>query len=139
MLSCWTNILDLKLKYIDQWNSERASIADLYERLLSEINEVQTQEVESNVIHSRHIFPILIDRRDELQKFLAEKNIETLIHYKCPIHFHDAFSFMNMKKGRYKHAENICAKELSLLIYPGLNEAEITYICEQIKIFFGKS
>ena len=130
-------LLSVKLKYLKDWNVERIEIAEWYESQLKGINEIRLQTAESNSRNVRHIFPILTKKRDELRSYLYSKGIDTLIHYKKPIHLHEAFS--RYKKGSFPIAEHICDTELSLPIYPGLKEEEIFFICDQIKEFLLKS
>lgn len=82
-------LLDVKLKYLDEDNKRRQQIADRYYREID--NPLVTlpgkkqwlSREEDNVFH---IFPILCEQRDELQAYLKEKGVQTLIHYPIPPH-----------------------------------------------------
>ena len=80
-----------------------------------------------NTKSSNHKLVILNDRRDELKAYLETKGIETKIHYQKTL---DAEHV-----GQYRNAEKICAKALSLPIYPHLKMTEVDYICDRIKEF----
>ncbi|NJN25076.1 MAG: DegT/DnrJ/EryC1/StrS family aminotransferase [Cyclobacteriaceae bacterium] len=128
-------LLYIKLKYLEQWNAERKAIAELYESHLLGVEELQMQTSNRDCCNVRHIFPIITKNRDALRLHLKSSGIETLIHYETPLHLHHALKFLKYKKGDFPHAEKVCKSELSLPIYPGLKEAEVRYICEQIKNF----
>jgi len=131
--------LSIKLKYLDEWNNQRTEIANLYQSQLNEITEIQFQTSYPDAKNVRHIFPILTEKRDLLKNYLSANGVETLVHYKNPIHRHESFSFLNLPNGSLPVAERICTNELSLPIYPGLKEEEIVYVCAQIKKFFSSS
>jgi dTDP-4-amino-4,6-dideoxygalactose transaminase len=80
--------------------------------------------------HVFHLFPILIEQRNEFQKYLAENGIQTLIHYPIPPHKQRCYS-------EYAHlnfpiTERIHETELSLPMSPTLKDDEITKIIEVI-------
>jgi len=131
--------LSVKLKYLDKWNEERGQIASWYESELKEVEEIRMPSIYPQSKSVNHIFPILSNTRNELKKHLKSMSIDTLIHYEKPIHFHDAFSFLNHRSGSFPIAEKICTQELSLPIYPGLTKVEVQYVCQQIRKFFAKN
>ena len=88
--------------------------------------------MESNVYH---IFPIFCEQRDELQAYLLEKGVHTLIHYPKAIHLQDAYKDLGYREGDFPIAEKICAQELSLPLYPGMTEEEIAYVIECVNGF----
>ena len=75
-------MLDVKLRHLDEDNQRRQAIADYY------INNVKHPEIllptPSQSVY--HIFPILCERRDELQQYLKDNGVETMIHYPIPPH-----------------------------------------------------
>lgn len=131
-------ILTVKLKYLNEWNNERAKIAHWYFDDLEGVKKLRLQKSIPYTTSVYHIFPILSRERDELRKHLKSEGIDTLIHYEKPIHFHDVFSFLKHEKGDFPVAEDICSQELSLPIYPGLTKQEVHFICNSIKAFYSK-
>lgn len=124
--------LSVKLKYLDKWTQERKNIAKKYYDGINNSKIYLPKYVEENVYH---IFPVLSDMRDELQKYLEEKGIHTLIHYPTAIHLQEAYKDMNMGKGAYPLAEKICESELSIPLYPGMTEEEIQYVIKCLNEF----
>ncbi|MFC2125465.1 DegT/DnrJ/EryC1/StrS family aminotransferase [Bacteroidota bacterium] len=133
-------ILRVKLKYLDRWNLERARIAAMYLERLSDIDDVTLVSENRDMEPSWHIFPIRVQKRDQLKDYLNNKGIETIIHYPIPIHLQAGFEkyVKGYKKGDLPIAEKIANTELSLPIYPGLLETEIEYITDCIAEFFSR-
>lgn len=124
--------LSVKLRALDDWTKERIRIADIYYNNIANPKIRLPKYTKENVYH---IFPVFCEEREKLQEYLEEKGIHTLIHYPTPIHLHKAYADMNKKKGDYPIAEKICETELSIPLYPGLEENEIEYIVDALNAF----
>ena len=72
----------------------------------------------------------LRQKRDELEKYLKEHNIGTNKHYPTPIHLQGAYAALGMKKGELPLAEEISETELSLPMYYGMTEQQISQVIE---------
>jgi dTDP-4-amino-4,6-dideoxygalactose transaminase len=125
--------LSVKLRHIESWNKERNEIAKIYNYHLSNIKEITLPQIAVGSTSVYHLYVIRTKKRDELQKYLAEKGIGTVIHYPIPPHLQKAYSDLGFSKGDFPIAEEISNTALSLPIYPGLSEEEITYISSVIK------
>ncbi len=127
-------IANIKLSHLDSWNQRYREIAALYRAGLSGIVQVPfDQEYEKPVYHN---FIFLSDRRDELQRFLSEKGIETKIHYPIPIHLQPAAASLKYKKGDFPVAEYQAERILSLPIYPELTNEQVNAVITAIKEFY---
>ena len=73
--------------------------------------------------------------RDALADYLKEAGIGTNKHYPIPMHLQDAYKELGIKKGELPIAEEISATELSLPMYYGMAEEEISYVVEKINEF----
>ena len=71
---------------------------------------------------------IRTDRRDELAAGLAAEGIGTMIHYPLPPHLQQAYRELGYQRGDFPLAETIADTCLSLPMYPGLTEEEVTRI-----------
>ena len=132
----WAATLSVKLPYLDQWNEERNQIASWYHESLTGIDQVILPALAEGATSVYHIYMIRCKKRDELQAYLKEKGVGTLIHYPLPPHLQEAYSELNFKVGDFPIAEEIASTCLSLPIYPGLAQEEVNYIGETIKAFF---
>ncbi len=121
--------LSVKLKYLDKWTQERKEIADKYYKGINNEKIKLPSYTKENVYH---IFPVLADNRNQLQKYLEEKGIHCLIHYPTAIHLQEAYRDMGLKRGAYPLAERICDTELSIPLYPGMTDGEIQYVIDAI-------
>ena len=124
--------LSVKLNKLDEWTQERQEIAKKYYAGIKNEKIVLPEYTENNVYH---IFPVFCKDREGLQNYLAEKGVHTLIHYPTAIHLQEAYKDLNMKEGSYPITEEICATELSIPLYPGMNQEEIDYVIECLNAF----
>ncbi len=127
--------LRIKLENLDKWNRERNRIAKIY---LDKINNpLITLPLSSDDEYYTvwHIFPVLCERRDELQAYLSEKGIGALSHYPIPMHVQGAYKELNIPVGSLPLAEKICAQELSIPLFYGLTDEEIDYIIDALNSF----
>lgn len=128
--------LSVKLKYLQQFTEERKRIAEIYLKQLAGIEEIILPKTLKGATHVYHVFLIRTQRRNELQVYLKEKGIDTLIHYPMPPHLQKAYAHLGYQKGNFPIAEMLADTSLSLPIYPGLSEKEIEFISMSIKTFF---
>ncbi|WP_326981888.1 DegT/DnrJ/EryC1/StrS family aminotransferase [Chryseobacterium sp. MYb264] len=126
-------VLDVKLKYIDHENTIRREIAKRY------INEIKNPVVilpenpEHENEHVWHVFVIRSEKRDDLQAYLTENGIQTLIHYPIPPHQQEAYKEWNNLS--FPISEKIHQEVLSLPISPVMDTMEVTKIIEIVNIF----
>ena len=124
--------LSVKLKKLDEWTKERKEIAKKYYAGIKNEKIQLPQYTEDNVYH---VFPVLCEQREELQAYLKDKGIGTLIHYPTAIHLQEAYKDLHMGVGSYPITEYICASELSIPLYPGMCQEEIDYVIKCINEF----
>jgi len=126
--------LRVKLKKLDEWNTERERIAHRY---LSEINNpyIVLPVCADDRTHVWHIFAVRTADRNALQNYLNEKGIQTLIHYPVPVHLQKAYSYLNLQKGMFPNAEEIAGTVLSLPLYIGMTPQDVTRLIECINSF----
>lgn len=131
-------ILSVKLEYLNSWNKEREKIADSYFTQLSDIKNIVLPKIAQGASSVFHLFVIRTKKRNELQSYLNDKDISTVIHYPVPPHLQKAYSDLGFKKGDFPIAEEIADTCLSLPMYPGLTKEHVSLISETIKKFFDE-
>ena len=129
-------VLDVKLKYLHQWNEARNNVARKYRKLLSELPVVLPAEIDKHY-QVYHQFVIEVENRDKFQDYLKENGIPTLIHYPIPVHKQKGFLDAGFKSGPLPVTERMSERIVSLPIYPELNDDEIKYISDKIRDFFA--
>ena len=128
-------ILSVKLKYIDEWNEKRRQVAQTYNKLFADFDEIVTLKELDGVEHVYHLYVIRTKKRDELQKFLKEKGISTGIHYPIGLPYLNAYNYLNHKPEDFPVTYKNQSEILSLPIYPELCANDIEFICENIGKF----
>ncbi|MFN7181254.1 MAG: DegT/DnrJ/EryC1/StrS family aminotransferase [Planctomycetota bacterium] len=129
------SILNIKLKYLDQWNKKRREKASYYRQLLKDLPVILPPEDTPDTYKIYHVFVIRTKKRDELYKYLRENNVGTVIHYPAPIHFQKSFKEL-FGNERYPVSESLSREVLSLPLNPFISENKIEYICKLITDIF---
>jgi dTDP-4-amino-4,6-dideoxygalactose transaminase len=130
-------VLRLKLKHLAGWNRARRDHAAFYTELLADIPGVSVVREADFAQSVFHLYVILVDSRDDLQKFLSEKGIGTGLHYPLPLHLQKAYSHMGFKKGDFPVSERTAERLISLPMYPELTTVQIEYVVECIKEYLN--
>ncbi len=128
-------ILGIKLKYLEEWNSQRRQRADMYNRLLSHTPLITPKQA-SYAKHVHHLYVVRSEKKDDLQNYLRSRGIQTAVHYPTPVHLQEAYRELGYAEGSFPGAEKHCRQVLSLPIYPELKEEEIVHVAQEIKAFF---
>lgn len=125
-------VLDVKLKYLDEDNAHRQhSAAYYYENIKNDCITLPDRLSDAQNVY--HLFPILCTRRDELQAYLKENGVGTVIHYPIPPHKQECYKQWNDRM--YPITEQIHAQELTLPIGPTITMEEVKYIVSFINKF----
>jgi dTDP-4-amino-4,6-dideoxygalactose transaminase len=128
-------VLNVKLKYLDQWNEKRRQNAALYNDFFCD-SPVGTPKISSNNICTYHQYTIAVPDRDDLQKYLSENQIGSAIFYPKPLHLQDCFSELGYSQGDLPITERLCSEVLSLPIYPELSSEKIEYVARTMLKFY---
>ena len=131
-------VLNVKLKYLDEWNEKRRQNAALYDTLLSD-SPVKIPKINENNVSIYHQYTITTPKRDKLKQFLAENNIGSAIFYPKPLHLQDCFSDLGYRPGDLPIAEQLCEEVLSLPIYSELEPEQIEYVAKTVLKYYGNS
>ncbi len=125
-------ILDVKLSHLEEDIELRKQVAKYY---IDNIKhpDIITPNFDNWERHVFHLFPIRCSRRDELQKYLTENGIQTIIHYPIPPHKQGCYKEWNDRI--YPVTEKIHNEELSLPISPVMTEEEVRMMVEVINNF----
>ena len=153
-------ILSVKLPHLDSWSEKRRANAETYTKLFVDrglaAEEGKTSFDDKNkvllpkavyknkaaAVKNYHIYNqyiIRVEKRDDLRKYLAEKEIGTEIYYPVPFHMQECFSFLGYKPGDFPLAEQAANTSIALPIYPELSIEQLTYVVDTIKGFIQKN
>ena len=130
-------VLNVKLKYLDQWNKARNKVAGWYDEALQELPITLPSRVDEYCEQIYHVYVIETEHRDDLQKYLQKNDIPTIIHYPIPVYLQKAFEHLCYKKGDFPVTEKLSNDILSLPIFPEMTKDQVDYVCEKIRDFFN--
>ena len=130
-------ILRAKLPDLDGSNIRRRELADLYRSRLSG-SEVILPTLLANSEAVYHLFVIRHAQREALRLFLAERDIETRVHYPMPIHLQKAYADLGYRQGDLPETERACREVLSLPLYPEMTNEMVELVCLAILEFLRR-
>jgi dTDP-3-amino-3,4,6-trideoxy-alpha-D-glucose transaminase len=126
-------VLRVRLGRLDAWNDRRRAIADRYRDALADAaGGVRVPTPAPGVEHVWHQFVITHRRRDELRRGLAERGVESLVHYDPLPHLTQAYRADGWAEGQLPVAEELARRALSLPMDPHLDDAEVDAVIEAV-------
>ncbi len=130
------SFLRINLRELDAWNLKRNQLARRYVEMLQKLPlRFQVDQNQNSVYHH---FPILVEDRDKLQKFLSRNGIETEIHYPNLASL-EIEKLTGIKSGKVEKGQEIAVKTLSLPLSQWHKLEHIDYVSETIAKFYGES
>lgn len=120
-------VLDVKLKHLDEDVALRKDVAKYYIEHITNPNII-TPVIKDWDAHVFHIFTIRAKKRDELQTFLADHGVQTIIHYPIPPHRQECYREWNNLS--FPVTEQIHNEELSLPMSPVMTEDEVKTVVD---------
>ena len=128
-------ILRVKLARLEAWNERRTQLARIYDDALGRDARFQLPAPHPPGSHAQHLYVIRHDERDRLRAHLAERGVETLIHY--PFLLHQQLLFRRSGQPALPHAEHAAPRIVSLPLYPQLRVEEAREVAESILSYKG--
>jgi len=127
-------ILNVKLKYLDEYNHARQLAADFYDNALGGLNDIT---IPPRVGYSQHIFHqytirVGSGKRDALKAQLEKASVPAMIYYPLSLHVQKAYADLGYGKGDFPFAEKACQEVLSLPMHTELDADQLHYITECI-------
>ena len=128
-------VLRAKLVHLDHWNESRRALAKGFDTLLQDLPITLPQQASWGK-HVFHLYVIRTPQRDQLCSFLAERGIQTIIHYPVPVHLQEAYRDLNIPVGSLPEAEKAAREIVSLPFYPEMRKEEIELVVANIREFY---
>jgi dTDP-4-amino-4,6-dideoxygalactose transaminase len=134
-------VASLQLDTLDEWNARRRANADRYTALLGRAGlPLRCLAVRPYAYHSYLHFAVRargLGERDALRAHLADRGIETGVHYTPPSYLHEGLrGLMPYRRGNFPVTEALADELLSLPCHPAIGEAEVAAVVEQIEAFY---
>ncbi|MBI3297905.1 MAG: DegT/DnrJ/EryC1/StrS family aminotransferase [Elusimicrobia bacterium] len=128
-------MLLVKLGHLEAWTEGRRRNAARYHGLLTGVPGLSVPSDSPRERAVYHTYIVMSERRDALKAFLAERGVDTAVHYPLPIHLQDAAASLGWKKGAFPEAERQASRILSLPVYPELPVESLARVAALIKEF----
>ena len=132
-------VLDIKLKYLDQYNAARQQVAKQYDQAFEKMPQLKTpfrSTQSSHIFHQYTLQAVDFDRNDLIQ-YLQEKGIPAMIYYPIPLYRQAAFAPFVSEKLSLPNTEKLCQSVFSLPIHTEMDIATQSYIIEGVKSYFN--
>jgi len=136
--SIQAEILNIKLKYLSEYNNNRNIMAKNYNNAFKGIKEIQTPKIIKNSTHVYHQYTlkILNQKREELKQYLFDNGIPSMIYYPIPLYKQEAFKKYTQRDFKLKNTEELSRNVISLPIHTELENSNQDYIIENVLNFF---
>jgi dTDP-4-amino-4,6-dideoxygalactose transaminase len=127
--------LRVKLRRLDDWNSQRSVAAARYDRLLSSIDGLVTPVSDASRKVVYHLYVVRHGARDALAAYLKTKNIATGLHYPTPLHLQQCYRGWGLGVGALPVTERLASEILSLPMFPGISPDQQQHVADSISAF----
>ena len=124
-------VLDVKLKYLNDWHEARRRNATLYDQLFAN-SKVVTPKIDPSNYSIYNQYVIRVPNRDAVREKLNQAGVGNAVYYPLPLHLQECFADVGMKPGDLPHSERASREVLALPIYPELTEEQIRYVAQQV-------
>lgn len=150
-------VLNVKLPFLDAWSEKRRQNAKLYTQFfidagLAEIEGKLIFDEKNKVLlpkpvykqsgvtnyHIYNQYIIRVEKRDELRKYLGEKEIGTEIYYPVPFHRQECFANLNCNDADFPISNSAASDTIALPIFPELTEAQLKFVVDSIAEFLKR-
>lgn len=131
-------VLKVKLQNLDIYSMARNNMATYYDSNLRDLKDIEIPKRADNSTHVFHQYTLKVknEKRNELQKFLSEKDIPSMIYYPLPLYKQEAFKQYVSEGFVLPITEKLCNEVISLPIHTEFNQIVSDYIISQIRNFF---
>ena len=127
-------VLDVKLKYLNQWNNRRKEIAEIYQDGITN-PKIKMQKQPDFADSVYHLFVITTEDRDGLMRYLNDNDVHPGKHYPVPCHLQKAYNNLKHSKSDFPNSEYLADHCLSLPMYPELEDDEIRKVINLLNNF----
>jgi dTDP-4-amino-4,6-dideoxygalactose transaminase len=130
-------VLHVKFQRLAAWNARRAEIAEIYLAEMANCG-VQLPVTSPGNNNTWHQFSILSDRRDDLQAFLKEQGVDSMIYYPVPIHFHEPYKRFGHGEGSLPVTERVSNQILNLPMHQHMSDEQATHVAACVREFASR-
>ena len=127
-------VLEVKLRHLDEYNSDRQAVAAYYDKAFADCGQLIIPKHNPKSTHVFHQYTLIVEGidRNKLQTYLASKQIPSMIYYPIPVHLQEAYYDARYQSGDFSVAEMLTSKVLSLPMHTELDAEQLAYIVDEV-------
>src|SRR6266496_3666823 len=119
-------VLNVKLKYLDDWTAKRKSFCGSYREILADVRvDLPQDSPDAECVY--HLFVAHVEDRDRVRAALEERGVQTSVHYRIPIHLQEGLKRLGYKEGSLPQTERACQRVFSLPLFPEMTIEQVSY------------
>lgn len=130
-------IVHAKFRHVDAWRALRQVVAARYDEHLAGMPGLVRPTTPANVVSAWRNYTVLVERRKGLRAHLHERGIATGALYTPPVHLQPVYANLGLGPGAFPVAESHADRLLCLPIYPGMTEAQVDRVADEVRSFLG--
>jgi dTDP-4-amino-4,6-dideoxygalactose transaminase len=133
-------ILNIKLKHLDEYAAARRKAADFYDKAFANHPKIKTPFRANYTNHVFHQYTLILEGadRNELNEFLAQRNIPSMIYYPVPGHKQKMFEQFNVASQTMPVTDWLTERVISLPIHTELDDEQLSFITSNVLEFVNK-
>lgn len=133
-------VLNVKLKYLDQYNANRRKAADYYDKAFAGHPNLIAPKRAGHSTHVFHQYTLITKNidRDGLQEHLKEKGIANAVYYPVPLHMQKAYIDPRYMEGDFPVCEKLSKSVVSLPMHTELDEEQLDFITSAVLAYCNK-
>ena len=127
-------VLDVKLKYLNQYIQSRQKAAAYYDEAFGENPHLIIPAKGKNTTHVFHQYTMRLQQTDrqKLVEYMAQQQIPVMIYYPVPLHMQKAYRDERYRQGDFPVSEQLCNEVISLPMHTELDEEQLQYISSHL-------
>lgn len=126
-------VLSAKLQRLAAWNDARRAAADVYDQLLSDVDQIVRPARMPGNADVWHLYVVRVAERDQVLQRLRAAGIGAGVHYPVPVHRQRAFAYLGCGPGSFPVTEAAAEEILSLPMYPGIRPSEQSRVVDELR------
>jgi dTDP-4-amino-4,6-dideoxygalactose transaminase len=132
-------VLAAKLPHLDGWSAGRRAHAAYYDQALAGVDGLTTPIVRpgNESIVNQYTLRVAGGKRDALREHLTAAGVGSSVYYPVPLHLQECFAYLGYREGQFPESERACREVLSIPVFPELSQAQVEFVAETIRGFFG--
>ena len=133
-------VLNVKIKFLDEFNRSRQSLAEFYDEAFKDVCGVEIPKRVNCSSHVFHQYTIKVrgGKRDALRDALAERGVPSMIYYPIPLHLQGAFGNLDCCRGDFPVSESLCDVVLSLPMHTEMSDVQASFVVESVKVVLSR-